>query len=196
MPRKYSPLVVCTCHQCHKQFTKHQHRVDAGEGKYCSQTCYKIAQGLRVQRICEHCGITFSVKPGRAATARFCSRACYHTGTRRSAADRFWEKVDTSRECWEWTGSKRPLGYGQMGIPGTNRPVGAHRISWELHFGPIPDDMFVCHRCDNPKCVRPDHLFLGTPTDNVRDMVAKGRHKTPFRHSPAPGQPGATGNDN
>jgi hypothetical protein len=90
-------------------------------------------------------------------------------------ADRFWPKVDRSGECWVWTASKMPDGYGQIGVEG-HRPKRAHRVSWELHFGPIPPGMLVLHRCDNPPCVRPDHLFLGTSRDNTLDMVGKRRH--------------------
>lgn len=96
------------------------------------------------------------------------------------AAVRFWRFVRKGAGCWEWTGhSNRPGGYGRFAVQAT-RPivlVVAHRYSWELHFGPIPPGMIVCHRCDNPSCVRPDHLFLGTQSDNVRDSVTKGRHK-------------------
>lgn len=81
--------------------------------------------------------------------------------------------------CWKWSGYKVPDGYGILSVQRRyeNRRfnVYAHRLSWEIHRGPIPDKLWVLHRCDNPECTNPDHLFLGTPTDNVRDMVRKGR---------------------
>lgn len=91
-------------------------------------------------------------------------------------ADRFWAKVQKAGpdDCWPWLASRMPKGYGKLGIASTT-PKLAHRVSWELHYGPIPEGLFVCHRCDNPPCVNPAHLFLGTCTDNLRDMVAKGR---------------------
>lgn len=78
--------------------------------------------------------------------------------------------VSVSEGCWLWTGGKDPKGYGR-----TLRFHLAHRVSWELFVGPIPKGLCVLHECDNPPCVRPDHLFLGTNLDNVKDMVAKGR---------------------
>lgn len=90
--------------------------------------------------------------------------------------ERFWRKVDKSagpEGCWPWTGSRHGFGYGFVSAGGKRR--GAHRVSWELANGPIPDGLSVCHRCDNPPCVNPAHLFLGTVGDNTRDMMAKGR---------------------
>lgn len=90
-------------------------------------------------------------------------------------ADLFWHLVDKRGpdDCWPWQGSLY-VGYGRI-KDGQRGRVGAHRVSWELHHGPIPDGLWVLHRCDNPPCVNPAHLFLGTPGDNVRDMHAKGR---------------------
>jgi hypothetical protein len=89
---------------------------------------------------------------------------------------RFWEKVEKSDGCWLWTGSvTKSGGYGQLSVNG--KPVRAHRFIYELLHGPIPVGMRVCHTCDNPPCVRPDHLFLGTPKDNTHDMIRKGRNR-------------------
>jgi hypothetical protein len=95
---------------------------------------------------------------------------------------RFWAKVDKRGpdECWPWTGARFQGGYGALGVPGELRTqvAGAHRVSWDLHHGPIPDGMYVCHSCDVRECVNPAHLFLGTARDNTRDMISKGRHRT------------------
>ena len=89
---------------------------------------------------------------------------------------RFWSYVDkTSAGCWEWKGGRRTSeGYGGFGIT-SKRVVLAHRFSFESMFGPIPEGFLVCHHCDNPPCVRPDHLFLGTKADNAHDRDSKGR---------------------
>lgn len=91
----------------------------------------------------------------------------------------FWSRVDRlpGDACWLWTG---PMAgpYGALKLPGT-RTVGAHRMMWMLTRGAIPPRWHVCHRCDNPRCVRPDHLFLGTVGDNMADMKAKGRSRPP-----------------
>lgn len=93
-----------------------------------------------------------------------------------SLVRRFWKKVSKTKGCWLWTGHTIRGGYGVMRYTSSNRATTAHRISYEIHVGPIPDGMFVLHRCDVPACVNPAHLFLGTQFDNMRDMVAKGRH--------------------
>ena len=98
---------------------------------------------------------------------------------------RFWSCVDRTGECWVWTAYLDPRGYGRF-MRTWRSVVQAHRYSWELAHGPIGDPaLFVCHRCDNPKCVRPEHLFLGTAKDNTADMIAKGRHSHGPRHSAA-----------
>ena len=94
---------------------------------------------------------------------------------------RFWAKVDKTETCWLWKGANCK-GYGVMGIgKATEGNIRAARLSWELHFGEIPEGFEVCHSCDNPPCVRPDHLFLGTQKDNVLDAIGKGRQINPPR---------------
>jgi hypothetical protein len=99
---------------------------------------------------------------------------------RHSPADRFWKHVNVipdESSCWPFQGQKTKKGYGlfilDMGPP--RKHIVAHRMAYILIHGPIPDDINVCHKCDNPPCCRDDHFFLGTNADNTHDMIAKGR---------------------
>lgn len=109
---------------------------------------------------------------------------------------RFWFRVDKTPGCWVWTGG-RGAGKFDYGYFWTSEKklVKAHRFSFEMEHGSIPDGMVICHRCDNPPCVRPDHLFLGTQKDNIHDMDAKGRGKRPGKRTHCPkGHPYDEGN--
>lgn len=127
---------------------------------------------------CERCGTSVTRESGRQGRGRFCSIACGRAAQPMPPlADRFWAKVAKGEGCWEWQGSRGSDGYGRIRIGSRTegRVHRTHRVSWELANGPIPDGLVICHRCDNPPCVRPDHLFLGTPTDNTADRDRKGR---------------------
>jgi hypothetical protein len=102
----------------------------------------------------------------------------------RPLAVRFWEKVDRRGpdDCWEWLGSRHAFGYGRIGVGAPSRDIEtAHRVSWVLHFGPVPSGKHVLHHCDDPPCVNPAHLFLGDQAANNGDMWAKNRGQLSHR---------------
>lgn len=135
-------------------------------------------------KICAYCGVTFQRRTREDYESwgrrKFCDRKCGARGRRiQGIYERLWSKVATGweSECWEWQGAKSSSqGHGQLGPSGASRRHHqAHRVAWEFFYGPVPDGMYVCHRCDNPPCCNPAHLFLGTHADNMRDMRDKGR---------------------
>lgn len=119
--------------------------------------------GLKTNEIAEAFGISVS-------TAQAWVKGIERGG---SYSARFWESVDKSGSCWLWKKSRYPTGYGHVMVSGKSGY--AHRVAWELTHGPIPAGMHVCHKCDNPPCCNPDHLFLGTPKENMQDRDAKHR---------------------
>lgn len=145
-----------------------------------------MAEKLCVPRVCRKCGVSFLARPSaaRLGLGHFCSRRCYDGRQVQSLEERFWKKVrkgDNPDDCWIWTGATAGSGsgYGWIGAcQGSKAGLGAHRVSWEIHNGPIPDGLCVLHNCptgDNPRCVNPNHLWLGTRKQNTRDMFDKAR---------------------
>lgn len=105
-------------------------------------------------------------------------------GSSQSLLDAFWKYVTPgdSELCWEWQGYRTVAGYGHISFGRSNRnQMRSHRVSWQIHYGSIPNGLWVLHKCDNPPCCNPNHLFLGTPKDNFDDMCQKGRQGEAFR---------------
>lgn len=181
------------CERCGASFRVYPSAVRSGMGRYCSRLCSQVSRRDGEVRSCPLCGASFYAKRKRleAHQSVYCSKKCEIADRARPIVVRFWERVDKNGPtvehcpelgpCWIWTGylNWRRGGYGYIGRGGRqNRTLRVHRYSWELHNGKIPDGMEVLHRCDNPPCVRPDHLFLGDQQANMDDMWSKGRGAT------------------
>lgn len=130
---------------------------------------------------CAVCGLRYERRRRQAFASwersKTCSLSCASRSKRTAPLEeRFWAKVDKSGECWLWLGSRNEEGYGRIGIGGSGNTAAAHRLSWEMANGQkIPSDLVACHKCDNPPCVNPAHIFIGTKKDNAQDAARKGR---------------------
>ncbi len=119
------------------------------------------------------CGTVSKIR-GKALKSGNSKGCAKHCAKARPLYEVFFRHVKKEECCWTWTGSLGKWGYGHFRVD--SKTMLAHRVSWMLHNGEIPNGLFVCHHCDNPKCVNPEHLFLGTHQDNIDDMMSKGRY--------------------
>jgi hypothetical protein len=137
----------------------------------CSWECMSKSRERKVKQICKGCGKEFFVIPSFVGHIAYCSKSCKSDPERR-----YWKNVrkgENENDCWIWIGPTDSRGYGSLKIGESIKST--HRIAYEWEYGPIPSGMLVCHHCDNPPCVNPKHLFLGTHQDNVDDMKSKSR---------------------
>ncbi len=163
-----------------------------GGMRFCSLPCSGIWHRGRpriphITATCETCGTGFTYPSNGKKRRRFCSMPCAQKGhraavTKDEIVERFWANVDKRGpdECWNWLLTPGAPGYGLLTI-GRHFKRAAHRVSYELHHGEIPvlegsHGGCVLHKCDNRRCVNPEHLFVGSQRDNIHDMINKGRH--------------------
>ena len=172
--------VQCTCQRCGKAFSLSPSDIAHGKGQHCSRACRFPV----IMATCKACSKRFRVTPTHKV---FCSRACQNTplvagdsrsGFNQHAIERFWSHVvipDEPDACWDSPLKSEPSGHIRISIGGRRIPL--HRMSFVIHFGPIPASVIVCHDCpggDNPRCSNPRHLFPGNHLDNARDAMKKG----------------------
>lgn len=183
---KYAARVVrvpaeMACATCGKAFV----RKAKSRTRFCSLKCACAKRNTSVRRDCLQCRQSFVRSPSRVSD--YCSRSCREEHLRLPLEDDFWRYVEKGGECWLWTGWRGSFGYGQFARrdAGTLSVRLAHRVSYEMAYGTIPAGKNVRHLCDEPACVRPEHLTLGTQRQNMSDMVERGRQAKGERHGAA-----------
>lgn len=162
--------------------------------------CVYVDKGKYIRKICRKCRSSivmnyakvnsdkrkvyvnlYARKTGRVKQypCETCAKPCYKTYIKAfcSIKCRFLSYVEKTKECWIWLGGKGRRGYGKFSFNKENKYMPAHRASYILFKGEIPENMFMCHSCDNPPCVNPDHLWYGTNKENQIDSIKKGRHR-------------------
>jgi len=134
-----------------------------------------------IPAICRNCKCDFMARKSsiKIGNGLYCSKSCARTGKpskkRKDQRKRFYTLFEKTDSCWVWTGKCTNFGYGQFKDMRTGKTVSAHRFSYEIHIGKIPIKMLVLHKCDNPSCVNPSHLFLGNHKTNSQDASNKKR---------------------
>ena len=150
------------CIQCDKDYRK-EWRAKNKE-KYAERRKYLWRE--KYNRICKNCGIGYV---GKGRKREYCSTKC-----------RLLHCVEKINGCWNWLGDIHPNGYGYATCHETNRTMHAHRLSYKIFKGEIPEGLYVCHHCDNPACINPDHLWIGTAKENMQDAKNKGRLRNQY----------------
>lgn len=169
--------MTVTCRQCGRPFkTFPSYLRRRPTGPFCSRECQSDA--CTVERKCVGCGRRFWTKRWR--TQKYCGSDCRHLTCHNAFEylNRFIKKAEVG--CWEWLASCTKAGYGTLKVEGHH--IYAHRAAYAAWIGKIPAGKLVCHHCDNPRCLNPAHLFLGTHKDNTADAIRKGRfyqHRMP-----------------